>query len=145
MSEPVQIGRREFVARSAMGLGALMVAACQAGVDTAPLSGSVVVSIANHPALATTGGIVRVTESSTPIALERTGATTFVAYSLICPHQGNTVEVISSSASSAVPFECPVHGARFNAAGSNVGGQPSGSLSRYTAVYDSATNSVTIS
>ena len=51
MSEPVQIGRREFVARSSIGLGALLVAACQAGFDTSPLSGSVVVSIANHPAL----------------------------------------------------------------------------------------------
>lgn len=142
MSEPVQIGRREFVARSSMGLGALLVAACQAGVDTSPLAGAVVVPLGNHPALANVGGIVRVSETSTPIALERTGVTTFVAYSLVCPHEGATVGV---TASSSVPFVCPQHGAQFNASGSNVGGQRTGSLHTYSASYDSATNSVTIS
>jgi Rieske Fe-S protein len=142
MSEPVQIGRREFVARSSMGLGALLLVACQAGIDTAPLSGSVIVPVANHPALASTGGIVRVTETNTPVALERTSATTFVAYSLICPHAGGTVGVTSST---SAPFQCPVHGALFNASGANVGGQGTSSLHRYTASYDAATNTVTIS
>jgi len=142
MSEPVQIGRREFVARSSMGLGALLLVACQAGLDTSPLSNSVIVPLANHPSLANTGGIVRVTETSTPIALERTGATTFVAYSLICPHAGGTVQVVSNT---SIPFQCPVHGSLFNASGTNVGGQQTGSLSRYTTSYDAATNSVTIS
>ena len=140
MSEPVQIGRREFVARTSMGLSALLLASC-AGADTSPLSGSVIVPVANYSALATTGGIVRVNESSTPIALERTGATTFAAFALICPHQGSTVGVTGGS----IPFICPNHGAQFNAAGKNIGGQPTGSLGTYTAVYDSATNSVTIS
>ena len=120
----------------------MLVAACQAGFDTSPLSGSVVVSIANHPALANTGGIVRVSETNTPIALERTGATTFVAYSLVCPHEGGTVGVTSSS---SIPFVCPVHGAEFSASGANVGGQRTSSLRTYSAVYDAATNSVTIS
>jgi Rieske Fe-S protein len=142
MSEPVQIGRREFVARSSVGLGALLLVACQAGLGTAPLSGSVIVPLANHPALANTGGIVRVTETSTPVALERTGATTFVAYSLICPHAGGTVEVVANT---SIPFQCPVHGSLFNASGQNVGGQQTGSLSRYTTRYDAATNTVTIS
>jgi Rieske Fe-S protein len=139
---PVQIGRREFVVRTSMGLSALLVAACQAGVDTAPLSGSVVVPVANHPALANVGGIVRISETNTPIALERTGASTFVAYSLVCPHEGGTVNVSSGS---SIPFVCPVHGAQFNASGSNVGGQRTSSLHTYATVYDAATNSVTIS
>jgi len=142
MSEPVQIGRREFVTRSSMGLGALLLAACQAGINTAPLSGSVVVPVANHPALANVGGIVRISESSTPIALERTGTSTFVAYSLICPHQGGTVEVVANT---SIPFQCPVHGSLFNASGQNVGGQATSGLSTYTTTYDAATNSVTIS
>jgi Rieske Fe-S protein len=138
----VQIGRREFVTRSSMGLGALLLAACQAGINTAPLSGSVVVPVANHPALANVGGIVRISESSTPIALERTGTSTFVAYSLICPHQGGTVEVVANT---SIPFQCPVHGSLFNASGQNVGGQATSGLSTYTTTYDAATNSVTIS
>jgi Rieske Fe-S protein len=141
MSEPVQIGRREFVSRGAAGLGVLLLAACQPGIDTSPLSGSVVVPVGNHPALANVGGIVRVTESSTPIALERTGASTFVAYSLVCPHQGGIVDVTGGS----VPFVCPVHGAQFNASGQNVGGQRTGSLGTYQTSYDAATNTVTIS
>lgn len=142
MSEPIQIGRREFVARSSMGLGALMLAACQMGLDTSPLSGSVIVPVANHPALAQTGGIALVTESSTPIALERTGTTTFVAYSLICPHQGGTVQVVANT---SIPFQCPIHGSLFNASGQNVGGQATSGLSTYMTTYDAATNSVTIS
>ena len=142
MSEPVQIGRREFVARTSVGLGALLLAACQAGIDTSPLSGSVIVPVANHPALANVGGIVRVSETNAPVALERTGATTFVAYSLVCPHQGGTVEVVSSA---SIPFQCPVHGALFNSSGTNVGGQRTSNLSTYTTSYDAATNTVTIS
>jgi Rieske Fe-S protein len=144
MSELVQIGRREFVVRSSMTLGALLLAACQAGVDTtAPITGgSVTVSLANHPGLANVGGIVLVTETSAPIALERTGTSTFVAYSLICPHQGGTVELTGNT---SVPFQCPLHGAQFNAAGANVGGQGTSSLSRYATVYDATTNTVTIS
>src|ERR1043165_4663050 len=142
MSEPVQITRREFVGRTSVGLGALLVAACQLGVDTSPLSGSVVVNVANYSKLATVGGIVRINETSTPIALERTGTTTFAAYSLVCPHQGGTVQVTGST---SVPFSCPVHGAQFNASGQNVGGQRTGSLATYSAVYDSTANTVTIS
>jgi Rieske Fe-S protein len=139
--EPVQIGRREFVTRASAGLGVLLLAACQ-GVDTSPLSGSVVVNVANYAKLANVGGIVRINETSTPIALERTGATTFVAYSLVCPHQGGTVQVTGGT---SVAFECPVHGAQFNSSGRNVGGQSTGSLSTYKTVYDSAANTVTIS
>jgi Rieske Fe-S protein len=140
MSEPVQIGRREFVGRASVGLGALLIAACQA--DTSPLSGSVIVPVANHPALANIGGIVRVTETATPIALERTGATSFVAYSLVCPHEGGTVGIVGNA---SVPFVCPNHGAQFNAAGQNVGGQRTSSLHTYATTYDAATDSVTIS
>lgn len=142
MSEPVQIGRREFVARTSVGLGALLLAACQTGIDTSPLSGSVIVPVANHPALANVGGIVRISETNAPVALERTGATTFVAYSLVCPHQGGIVEVVSSA---SIPFQCPAHGALFNSSGTNVGGQRTSNLSTYTTSYDAATNTVTIS
>jgi Rieske Fe-S protein len=142
MSEPVQIGRREFVVRTSGGLAALMLAACQTGVDTSPLSGSVVVDVANYARLATVGGIVRINETSAPIALERTGASSFVAYSLVCPHQGGTVEVTGST---SVPFQCPVHGAQFSATGQNIGGQRTSSLQTYSAVYDSTANTVTIS
>ena len=142
MSEPVQIGRREFVARTSAGLGALLVAACQMGVDTAPLSGSVTVKVANYPALANVGGIVRINETSSPVALERTGASTFAAYSLVCPHEGTTVSVTSST---SIPFQCPRHGALFNASGANVGGQRTSSLRTYATSYDAAAGTVTIS
>src|ERR1043166_5310008 len=142
MSEPVQIGRREFVARGSAGLGALLLAACQMGVDTSPLSGSVGVNVANYSKLATIGGIVRVNETSTPVALERTGASSFVAYSLVCPHAGGTVQVTGGT---SVAFSCPVHGAQFDASGQNVGGQRTGSLHTYSAVYDSVAGTVTIS
>ncbi len=141
MSELVRIDRREFVARSSAGLAALMLAACDTGFTAPRFSGSVVVPVASYPALANTGGIVRINETTAPVALERTGATTFAAYSLVCPHEGATVDVSSGA---AVPFVCPRHGARFNASGANVGGERTGSLTTYATTFDSATNTVTI-
>lgn len=143
MSEIVQISRREFVVRSSAGLAVLLTAACAAGgIDAPALAGPVVVTLSNYPTLATTGGIVRVNETSTPVALERTGATTFSAFSLVCTHAGGTVQLTGSK---SIPFQCPLHGAEFDASGTNIGGQSTSNLHTYTAVYDSTAGTVTIS
>ena len=136
-----QIDRREFVARSAT-LAALFLAACNPAIDTAPLSGSVVITVANYAELANVGGLVRVNETSTPVALERTGASSFAAFSLVCPHQGATVEVTHNS---ATPFFCPVHGSAFNLAGDTTAGPSPSGLHKYSTVYDATAGTVTIS
>jgi cytochrome b6-f complex iron-sulfur subunit len=142
MSDLVQISRREFVVRSSAGLAVLLTVACAGGIDAPALGGPVVVTLSKYPTLATSGGIVRVNETSTPVALERTGMTSFTAFSLVCTHQGGTVQLTGNT---SIPFQCPLHGAEFSASGANIGGQPTSSLHTYSAVYDGTAGTVTIS
>ena len=49
---------------------------------------STTIKVSDYPALASVGGIALVTISGAPLAVVRTGTSTFVALSRICPHQG---------------------------------------------------------
>jgi thiosulfate dehydrogenase [quinone] large subunit len=134
--------RREFLTVSAASaLTALLTTACggsggDIGVVTGPVSYSVQVS--SYPALANVGGIARVDNGGTPIAAVRTGAATFAAFSLICPHRGCTVGINGSS------FRCPCHGATFASSGTWTGGQQTSSLLSFITAYDATTDTLTI-
>lgn len=142
------VDRRQFVARGAIAaVGALLVSACGgAGSTTGPgpgggggSGGPLDVTVSSFPALANIGGIARVDSGQgTPVAAVRTSATTFSAFSLICPHFGCTVGIASGS------FACPCHGARFAANGRWTGGQPTGNLTSLTATFDATTDVLTI-
>jgi len=134
------IGRRTFIAQSALLAAAAALAAC-AGVEsaTAPTTISpTTFTFTDYPALATVGGMVTVSVSGSPFALVRTSTTTVVALSRVCPHQGNIVNPVSSG------FLCPGHGARFDSAGRWIGGERTSSLRSYPATLDSATGTVTV-
>jgi Rieske Fe-S protein len=134
--------RREFLTVSATSMLTVMLTnACggsggDAGVVTGPVSFSV--QISSYPALANVGGIARVDNGGTPIAVVRTGADAFAAFSLICPHRGCTVGINGSS------FRCPCHGAMFASSGQWTGGQQTSSLSAFSTSYDAATATLTI-
>ncbi len=139
------LDRRTFVAQSTLAaVGALLASACGGGASTTGPggpggSGSLSVQVSQYPALGTVGGIARVDSGrGTPVAAVRTGATTFDAFSLICPHFGCTVGIASGS------FACPCHGARFASSGQWIGGQPTGNLSRLTSSYDATAGVLTI-
>lgn len=94
-------------------------------VTSGQLAGGLVVDPALFPALATIGGIARVDNQlagSLPIAVVRTSSTTWAAFSMVCPHQGTTINIVSGG------FRCPNHGAQFNSAGANTGGQVTSAL-----------------
>lgn len=136
--------RREFLTVSAASvLTVLLTDACGGsvgdgggGVITGPVSYSVLVS--NYPALANVGGIARVDNGGTPIAAVRTGAATFAAFSLICPHRGCTVGINGTS------FRCPCHGAMFASSGVWIGGQQTSNLAAFSTSFDSTTDTLTI-
>ena len=136
--------RREFLTVSAVSaLTVLLTNACGGapgggggGVVTGPVSFSVLVS--SYPALANVGGIARVDNGGAPIAAVRTGADTFSAFSLICPHRGCTVGINGSS------FRCPCHGATFASSGRWTGGQQTSNLAAYGTSYDATTDTLTI-
>jgi Rieske Fe-S protein len=133
--------RREFVVTSAASVAALLCTACggaagTTGVSTGPVS--LTVQISSYPALANVGGMARVDNGGTPVAAVRTGASTFSAFSLICPHFGCTVGISGSA------FLCPCHGARFASTGAWTGGQRTSNLAALSTSYDATAGVLTI-
>ena len=135
-----EIGRRTFLVQSGLLAAAAALAACGMADATAPnLSGSATVDVNSNTSLSAVGGVALVTAGGAQLAIVRTGTSSFVALSRICPHQGGTVNRVGSG------FQCPVHGATFNSTGTWTGGQRTGNLHAYTTSYDAATGILTIS
>jgi Rieske Fe-S protein len=141
------VDRRTLLTGSALAAVTALLASASAcagagdatGPSTSPGSANLSVTVANYPALARVGGIARVDSGNgTPVAAVRTGASTFAAFSLICPHFGCTVGITGTS------FQCPCHGARFAASGQWTGGQRTGNLTAFPTTYDATTGVLTI-
>lgn len=144
------LSRREFVERAVAASVVIGLGACGDGViggltgpSTAPPvpGGSLVIALADFPALANVGGIARVDGGlSTPIAVSRVAADSFVAFSMICPHAGyRPISIVADG------FYCPNHGAQFEADGDWRGGQRTRDLVRYDVLYDDLSETLTIS
>ena len=105
-----QVSRREVLA-GVCGIAALSVAgAPQASASAVKklADGRLSVNIKALPALKEVGGSVRVGSlKGQPVGLSRTGPSTFIAFSLMCPHQGVTV------VRSETGWECKAHGSQF--------------------------------
>jgi Rieske Fe-S protein len=133
------IGRRTFLAQSALLAAGALLASCVGEIATAPTTiSSTTLRVADYPALAAVGGIAMVTISGSPFAVVRTASTTFVALSRVCPHQGNVVNQDGNA------FLCPGHGARFSANGTWIGGERTSSLRSYPTTYDAAAGTITV-
>lgn len=134
-----EMSRRTFFIQGSLAAVSIVLVACSAGGPTAPGRVSLTIALADYPALATVGGVAYVNASGNPLAIVRTGTSTFVTVSRICPHQGGTVNAISGG------FLCPNHGAQFNDQGTWVGGQPTGNLTTYNTQYDAGAQTLSIS
>jgi cytochrome b6-f complex iron-sulfur subunit len=135
------IGRRTFLAQSAILAAAAALAACGGGDSaTAPttLSGPVTLRVSDYPALANVGGIALATIDGGLFAITRTGASSFVTLSRVCPHQGSIVNVSGSG------FLCPNHGAQFSSSGTWVGGERTSSMRSYPTAYDPTAGTLTV-
>jgi Rieske Fe-S protein len=137
--DSVTIGRRQFISASVIAAAAAALAACGGSASvTAPQSVGLSVKIADYPALANVGGVATLSSNGSPLAVVRTGAATFVALSLICPHQGSTINATTSG------FRCPNHGATFNSTGTWTGGERTSSMHSYSTSYDAAAGTLAI-
>jgi cytochrome b6-f complex iron-sulfur subunit len=136
------IGRRQFISASVLAAAAVALAACSASSSsndfTGPTNVGLTLKLSDYATLASVGGVALVTASGSPIAVVRTGASTFVALSRICPHQGSTVNLVSNG------FLCPNHGASFTLNGTWTGGQRTSNMRSYTTTYDSVAGTITI-
>ncbi len=141
------LSRRAFISRSTLAaVAAVLAGACGDGIIggrglTAPATlptGGLTLRLADYPALATVGAIVRADTTAGPMALVHSAATTYLAFSMVCPHQGTTINIQGSG------FVCPNHGARFDASGSWTGGQPTSNLAAYTVLLDATAGTLAI-
>ncbi|MEQ1693996.1 MAG: Rieske (2Fe-2S) protein, partial [Gemmatimonas sp.] len=118
------VDRRGFLSTASMlSIGALL-AACGDGVFDGPesrlglVSSPIRIDPRLYPELAQLGGRAVVTPAGrAPMLIEATGTQQYRAFSLVCPHNGTVVDLISEG------FRCPNHGARFARDGAWVGGQ----------------------
>ncbi|HET7232157.1 MAG TPA: Rieske (2Fe-2S) protein [Longimicrobium sp.] len=139
------LSRRAFVGQSTLLAVSALLAGCGDG-QIGPVGpaaggtqgGSTTVRLADYPALQTVGGMVRVNTGSGPVAVVRATQATFAAFSMVCPHQGATLNL------RAAGFSCPSHGATFNAGGVWTGGQRTGNLASVTVTYDAAAGLLTL-
>lgn len=146
LGQPSGLGRRAFLTRSllaaaAAALGAEALAACaSSGTDSVagPIASGTTLRVADYPALASVGGIATTSVGGQPVAIVRTATSSYVVLSRVCPHQGATVNV------SGAGFQCPLHGAQFNASGTWTGGQRTSSLHTYATTYDAAAGTLIV-
>jgi Rieske Fe-S protein len=133
------VDRLTFLKQSAASIAMLALAACGADGLTAPSTlAATTISLASNPALANVGGVVTTRIDGSPVAIVRESTTTFAAFSLVCPHQGTTVQPQGSR------FVCPGHGATFDLDGKWIGGQRTSNLRSYPTVYDASAGTVTV-
>lgn len=148
LCDAMNVSRRTFLSATTLAAVATMLEACSGGGGDVtgpgpgpdPSGGSLTVTVSSFPALASVGGIAKVDGGvGSPTALVRTGASTFVALSMICTHQGTTININGTG------FLCPNHGAQYSSAGANIGGQPSSSLQIFSTTFNSTAGTVLIS
>jgi Rieske Fe-S protein len=129
------VSRRAFLADAAAlaAVAALFAACTDEGIS--PPVGKVDFKVSEFPGLAANNQLVLVDNRR---AAKRTGEASFVAWSRLCTHEGTPVEV------SGTGFVCPNHGSRFDNAGNATLGPATSPLGQLPAVYDPATDILTI-
>jgi Rieske Fe-S protein len=136
------LNRREFLARTAAGAAALVaIEGCgdgQIGPSAPAALGnfSVTVNLADYPALATVGTLVRIDGQA--IGVVRTGASSFVASSTICTHEGCDTNVRGNQ------YSCPCHDSLFSATGAVLRGPADRPLDRLFVIQVAGTNTIQI-
>ena len=139
--------RRDFLGKVALVAGAVIAAGCSVSdltsVGTGPIpGGSITLKATDYAGLATTGQPVEVKTSTgvnSGIAVVRTSATTFLALSMACTHEGTKVNIAGTT------FDCPNHGARFSSTGAVTLGPANRALAQRSLAYDATTDTITVS
>jgi Rieske Fe-S protein len=121
------ISRRSFIAGvcAVVALGGSEIpAVANAAVKKLP-GGRISVNLKAVPALAKVGGATRVgSVKGVPVAIARTGTSKYIAFNLLCPHQGVTVTQNENG------WICKAHSSEFEADGDLVLGPATTGLAR---------------
>jgi cytochrome b6-f complex iron-sulfur subunit len=141
------VGRREFLKRTGIVLGAATLAgsfsqileSCSSSTSPNVTHGTTTVNIAT---LVTDGQFLvdnTVSPDGTPILVIRQNSTTYTALSMLCTHQGCTVG--SPSGGSIL---CPCHGSRYDLHGNVLNGPAPSPLKNYSVVLNATANTITV-
>ena len=130
--------RLTFLKQSAAVIAAFALAGCADAITSPSSVSSTTLVLADHPELGSAGGVATLNIDGSPVAVVRETSDTFAAFSLVCPHQGSTVQPQSNQ------FYCPGHGATFNLSGQWTGGQHTSNLRSYPVAYDAAAGTLTV-
>ncbi|MBP6758051.1 MAG: Rieske (2Fe-2S) protein [Flavobacterium sp.] len=125
--------RKDFFAKVGFGAATILVPTCISGLATscssdegsdssAPTSVDFTLDISTGALAVDKGFLV-----TNRIVVARVDATTFLAVSAACTHEGTNVNYVGSSNS----FHCPNHGANFSSAGVHLNGPGTGNLKQY--------------
>jgi thiosulfate dehydrogenase [quinone] large subunit len=136
------VSRRTFLSAATLAAVVAVLDGCSALTGPGGFGaggGPITVKLSSYPALASVGGVARVDGGNgSPTALVRSSTTTFAALSMICTHQGGTIDIAGSG------FICPNHGAQFSRTGAWIGGQPTSSLQPFGTTYDATAGTVVV-
>ena len=128
MSQDHEISRRAVLsgACALLALSGLGAFPTSASAEIRKLgNGRISVKLKSIPELSTVGGSVGIGNvKGKPVAITRTGKTTYIAFSLSCPHQGVKVSRKGSG------WVCDAHGSEFEADGDLVLGPATKRLTR---------------
>jgi len=121
------ISRRSFIAGVcavvALG-GSELPASANTAVKKLP-GGRISVNLKAVPALAKVGGAAKIgSVKGVPVAIARTGTSKYIAFNLLCPHQGVTVTQNEKG------WVCNAHGSEFESDGDLVLGPATSGLAR---------------
>jgi cytochrome b6-f complex iron-sulfur subunit len=128
------MNRKEFFARVGFGAAAALMPACIAGLATscssdegnggssAPTSVDFTLDISTGSLSVDKGFLV-----TNKIVVARVDASTFIAVSAVCTHEGTNVNYVGSTNS----FHCPNHGANYSNTGVHLNGPGSANLKQY--------------
>ena len=151
--------RRDFLIK-ALAAGALVCCGSLLGLPFAGCGGSnannpvsslpgvsPVIDLSAETALQTIGGAVKKhingLNNDRDIIILRVSTTAFVAYSSICTHQQNEINLPSSAGGNMV---CPAHGSQFRSIDGSVAlGPASLPLTKFAVAFDQQKNTVTVS
>jgi cytochrome b6-f complex iron-sulfur subunit len=145
--------RREFLSQATLAAVSAVLAACSGGgggvfapgsanpePGAGTAGGTLNVTLASFPALGSAGGIAAVgSVGGKPVAVVRTGDTSYMALSRICTHAGCEISIASGG------FSCPCHGSRFNASGAATQGPAQQALQRFNVAVSGDGLTLTIS
>ncbi len=125
------MNRKDFFSQLGFGAAALLVPACIGGLagcsksssgNTPPANLDFTLDISSG-ALSTVGGFL----VSQGVVVARVNATTFIAVSAACTHEGTIINYNAGGNN----FICPNHGARFDSNGAVTQGPASTNLKKY--------------